>query len=202
VRRLSLPVWGTVTLSVLSQGARSGNPEGWRLMLRRSPLRRTGRVGRRARERVKAGGKLAVGRDSETLAGWRALKARVVERANGRCERCGTRRSPIDPHHVTARSRGGADLDTNVIALCRWGCHRQVSAPYRSGRLLVTPLILGHFCLRLVIADHKGAPQTVVQHEHTPTRAWLAAQGKPLTGPEGYGPGVIAGCPHGDAAPP
>jgi hypothetical protein len=161
--------------------------------MKRTPLRR-GRVrlGARARARVRAGGKLAVGRASATHAEWRATVARCLDRANGRCEMCGWRRA-LDPNHVRKRGQGGTDDgDTNVVVLCRWGCHRRCDAPYRDGRLLIAPLGAGRFCFRVVVADHKGAPQTVLQHEHTPTAAWLAAQGRPTTGR-----GETEGCPHG-----
>lgn len=155
-------------------------------MLRRSPLRRTGRVGRRARERVRAGGKLAVGRPSETLAGWRAVVARVLERAAGRCEWSGVRRA-VEIHHVRKRSRGGADHEDNLVALTRTA-HALTDAPYRNGRLLIEPLGGGRFCFRLVIADHKGAPLAIRQHEHSPTPGWLAAQGRsPWPLPELFG---------------
>lgn len=144
---------------------------------RRAPLRRGWvPLGRRARERVRAGGPLAVGRPSATLAEWRAVVARCLERANHRCEYCGARRA-LDPHHVRPRAQGGEDSQENTVVLCR-ACHERCAAPYRLGRLLVVALGLGRFCFRLVRADHKGAPQTVVIHAHTPTSAWLGAQGR------------------------
>jgi hypothetical protein len=164
--------------------------------MKRTPLRRgLVRLGARARKRVKAGGKLAVGRPSDTLAGWRATVARLLERANGRCERCGVRRAPTI-HHLTKRSRGGSDFDEDRLAvLDQWGCHAKVDAPFRDGRLLIAPLGAGRFCFRVVVADHKGSPETVLQHDHTPTAQWLAAQGRPTTGR-----GEVAGCPHGGGA--
>jgi hypothetical protein len=147
------------------------------------------RIGRRAVARVRAGGKLAVGRPSATLVGWRATVARVGERANWRCERCGSRRA-LDPHHVQKRSQGGPDDPGNVVLLCRWECHRLCDAPFRDGRLLVSRLGHGRFCFLLVVAEHKGAPGMVSAHDHTPTPAWLAAQGRPVTAQRGF-----AACP-------
>jgi hypothetical protein len=160
--------------------------------MKRTPLRR-GRVrlGQRSRERVRAGGKLAIGRPSATQAAWRAMVARRLERAHGRCERCGSRRAP-QPHHVRKRSQGGADSEDNIVILCGWDCHRLVDAPYRDGRLLVAPLTLGHVCFRRVWAEHKGSAPWQIQHEHTPTALWLTAQG--LVGPEEYG------CPYEGSA--
>lgn len=94
------------------------------------------RVGARARRRILAGGKLAVGRASESLAGWRAVVAEVRARAGGRCEV--HRNHPgTEPHHVVPRSAGGEDTLENVVLLCH-RAHRAVSAPFRSGRLVMT----------------------------------------------------------------
>ncbi len=146
---------------------------------RKAPLRRGARrVGAAARERVRAGGKLAVGRPSVTHAEWRATVERVLERANARCERCGSRRA-VDPHHVVKRSQGGADDPDAVVALCRWVCHRLCDVSFRDGRLIPLALGDGRFCFRRVWATHKGAPPWRVEHEHTPTNAWLGSLGRP-----------------------
>ena len=147
---------------------------------RRTPLRRgTRRLGQAARERVRAGGPISKGRPALSLAAYRALVARVMGRANHRCECCGHARSGRpDPHHVIPRAGGGEDSEANVVALCR-ACHERVTIPYRRGRLLIAPLGGGAFCYRIVVAEHKWAPQAVVSHEHTPTLRWLLAEGVP-----------------------
>ena len=145
-------------------------------LARRTPLRRgSRRVGQAARERVQAGGKLALGRDSETRDGYRALVSRLLERARRRCEWSGVR-GLLDPAHIRARSAGGADEEDNLVMLAR-AAHDLMSAPYARGRLLVAPLGQGRFCFRLVRGAHKWAPKTVESHEHTPTLAWLRAGG-------------------------
>lgn len=82
-----------------------------------------------------------MGRPSETLAGWRAVKAAVWLRAGGRCEVCRLRAAQ-DPDHVVRRSAGGKDTPGGTIALCR-GCHERRDAPYVKGRLVVTPVLGG-----------------------------------------------------------
>ena len=144
---------------------------------RRTPLRRGSRpLGQAARERVRTGGKIAVGRPSLNLEAYRALVAQVMERANHRCERCG-RKAVLDPHHVRSRARGGPDEADNLVALCRWVCHRLVDQPYRRGRLLVSPLGGGRFCFKLVQAPNKWLPGVTLEHHHTPTLSWAKATG-------------------------
>jgi 5-methylcytosine-specific restriction endonuclease McrA len=83
-------------------------------MKRGSPLRRTGRlsrVGARARREQEA---------------WTDGKAAALQRAGGRCEWCGERRSDLHVHHVVSRARapGWALLHdpSNLKALCFF-CH-------------------------------------------------------------------------------
>lgn len=76
--------------------------------LRRSPISKVGR-------RVK--------REQEALQAFReAVRARDVV-----CQRCGTDREPLDPHHMRKRWKGGkAKHDPSVgVLLCRW-CHNAV----------------------------------------------------------------------------
>ena len=143
--------------------------------MRRSPIRRTTdlargrplgaktggrRVGARSRQRVKAGGALALGRDAATLVAWRELRERLCRRAGWRCEVC-RRPHALEPHHVTKRSQGGADTDDNVIALCS-GCHVQTDRQYRLGRLVIVPRGGGRFLWRVVTAPDKWAAQQIV----------------------------------------
>jgi len=119
-------------------------------------LRRRRRLGQAARERVRAGGKLAVGRESATLEEWRAVKRLIWIRAKGRCEV-----NPLHPandvHHVTKRSQGGSDLDLNgLIALCRWH-HDQTDAAFSRGRLVITPLGDGKFHHEVIRKENKWA---------------------------------------------
>ena len=75
--------------------------------LRRSPLRR-----------------VSDRRRAETAA-HRALVRQAMDRARGRCERCGYLGS--DPHHLWPSGRAGKRVDElwNVAILCR-DCHRRV----------------------------------------------------------------------------
>lgn len=133
---------------------RTGN----RALRRQKPPLRGSRPGQRARKRVAAGGKLAAGRQSETLAGWRVVKAYVWTRARGRCEVCG--RAGTDPHHVVKRSAGGEDTASNVVLLCQ-SCHRRTDAAYSRGRLVITTLGEGRFLWGIFRAKDKWSVRTV-----------------------------------------
>lgn len=112
-------------------------------------MRRTGRPGRAARARVRAGGKLAVGRASASLAEWRETKQAVFEREGGRCQWSG--RPGTDYHHVVKRSAGGSDHPDNVVLLAR-KAHDRTDWPYAKGRLVVTALGGGRFKLEVLFA--------------------------------------------------
>lgn len=135
-------------------------------------------MGQAARERVRAGGPISKGRPALPLQEYRALVARVMQRAHRRCEFCGRAFGALDPHHAVARARGGEDSEANLVVLCR-AHHDRVTVAYRRGRLLIAPLGRGAFCYRLVCGAHKWAPKTVEAHEHTPTLRWLLAEGVP-----------------------
>jgi len=55
---------------------------------------------------------------------WRKVRAVVMARDGHRCRACGLTNG-LDAHHVVARSLGGKDKATNLIALCR-PCHQSV----------------------------------------------------------------------------
>lgn len=138
--------------------------------MKRSPMRRTPfrrsrrRVGRAAQERIRAGGKLAVGRASETLDGWRKVVEAVRARAGGRCE-IGQDHAGTDPHHVVSRSRGGSDHADNVIFICRFH-HRQVDEAYGRGRLVITALGGGKFSSVVVRKASKWASSWFAKQDH------------------------------------
>ena len=120
------------------------------------PLKRRRRLGQAARERVRAGGKLAVGRESATLEQWRAIKALIFVRAKGRCE-VNPVHPAVDVHHAIKRSQGGSDLDRDyLVALCRWH-HDQTDAPFAQGRLVITPLGGGKFHHAVIRKENKWA---------------------------------------------
>ena len=100
--------------------------------------------------RRKAGGKLALGRDSCTRASLSVERAAVMARGAGWCE-IGQRGHACDPvsgktrpatdfAHVIARSQGGADVRSNALALCRRH-HEMMTAPFSKGRLLAHTVI-------------------------------------------------------------
>lgn len=126
-------------------------------MKRRNGSRARSRVGRASQARIRSGGKLALGRESETLAGWRAVVAQVRERAKDRCEIHGYHPG-TDPHHVQFRSRGGADHPDNVIWLCRHA-HDMVSAAYARGRLEIRALGGGRFEWTIVKKTRKHSTE-------------------------------------------
>jgi hypothetical protein len=57
---------------------------------------------------------------------WKLLRELVRQRAGYRCERCGQART-LDPHHRKLKSQGGADVASNLAAICR-ECHDWVHA--------------------------------------------------------------------------
>ena len=85
--------------------------------MKRTPIARKTPMRRAAFKRERAIG-------AEVL----AFRNAVLDRAKGRCERCGSRRA-LDAHHIVPRSRapGWENLHQpfNGAALCR-PCHREV----------------------------------------------------------------------------
>ena len=61
-------------------------------------------------------------RRHETTRAWGRLRQQVLDRADGRCERCSG--VATDAHHVVARAVGGRDALGNLVALCE-DCHAQ-----------------------------------------------------------------------------
>jgi len=124
-------------------------------VLRRSPMHRgTRRLGQAAIERVRAGGKLAVGRESVSLIAWRAIVGAVKARAHGLCEVGGWVHRGDDPDHVVPRSAGGADRMENVIFLCRFH-HEQKNWEFSRGRLLIRADGRGGFDWQIKKATNK-----------------------------------------------
>ena len=103
------------------------------------------RVGEAPRRRIRAGGPGALGRPSASLEAWREIRAQILARARWKCQACGLPTYRLDVHHVTKSTHGGSDFDLDrLIALCR-ACHAQTDAPFRQGRLVITPLGDGRF---------------------------------------------------------
>jgi len=94
------------------------------------------RVGAAAAERRKAGGKLAVGRDSASLESYAALRAAIRLRAKDRDE-IFPERVGKDVAHITARSQGGTDRPWNALWLSR-ETHEMQARPFNhpKGRLV------------------------------------------------------------------
>jgi HNH endonuclease len=99
--------------------------------------------------RVRNAGPRALGRPAAAVDEWKLIRAVVLARAGYRCQACG-RRTRLEVHHVIKRSQGGSDFDLDrLIALCR-RCHERTDAPYRQGRLVITPLGVGRFICEIV----------------------------------------------------
>lgn len=79
-------------------------------MKRGSPLRRSGPLRKRGERGL---------RESRLLESFRRA---VLERANGACDRCGSSRTHLHPHHLKMRSQGGSHHPDNGAALC-FACH-------------------------------------------------------------------------------
>lgn len=52
---------------------------------------------------------------------WRRLRATIIKRAEGRCERCGRKPRVLEVHHLHYRTLG-RETGEELEALCR-GCH-------------------------------------------------------------------------------
>jgi 5-methylcytosine-specific restriction endonuclease McrA len=52
------------------------------------------------------------------------LRTQVLRRDNWRCQSCGSMKN-LEVHHQEFRSRGGSDLEDNLITLCN-RCHSAV----------------------------------------------------------------------------
>jgi hypothetical protein len=102
---------------------------------------------------------LALGRPSASLEAWREIRTQILARARWRCQACGLPTSRLEVHHVIKRTQGGSDFDRNqLIALCR-DCHARTDAPFREGRLVVTPLGGGRFWCEVRRGDNKWSEQ-------------------------------------------
>jgi 5-methylcytosine-specific restriction endonuclease McrA len=55
---------------------------------------------------------------------YRQLHRRILERDGWGCQVCGTLRN-LQVHHIKFRSRGGSDLEENLITLCV-ECHAKI----------------------------------------------------------------------------
>ena len=134
-------------------------------------MKRTGRltsrvrVGQASRRRIRAGGPLALGRPSASLEAWREIRAEIVARARWRCQACGLPTSRLEVHHIRKRAQGGSDFDlASLIALCR-DCHARTDAPFRQGRLVITPLGDGRFGCEVRRGDNKWSVQPGTDEE-------------------------------------
>ena len=115
-------------------------------------------MGKASRRRIRAGGPLALGRPAASLEQWQEIRAQVLARARWVCQACGVR-TRLDVHHVTKRAQGGSDFDLDrLIALCR-DCHAQTDAPFRQGRLVITPLGEGRFHCEVLQGGRKWSVQ-------------------------------------------
>ena len=129
------------------------------LMKRSGRLSSRVRIGQASRRRIRAGGPLALGRPSASLEAWREIRAQVLARARWRCQACGLPRCRLEVHHIQKRTQGGSDFDRDrLIALCR-DCHARTDAPFRQGRLVITPLGEGRFGCEVRRGDNKWSVQ-------------------------------------------
>lgn len=76
-------------------------------------------------------------RGAQTRTDWVWLTEKLVERAQGHCERCGRGLpDPFHRHHRKLRSQGGLDTLANLVAICK-KCHETVHlspmASYKTG---------------------------------------------------------------------
>jgi 5-methylcytosine-specific restriction protein A len=133
-------------------------------MRRAGRFRNRTRVGEASRRRIRDGGPLALGRPAASLEQWREIRAQILARDRWTCQACGVR-TRLDVHHVTKRTQGGSDFDFDrLIALCR-DCHARTDAPFRQGRLVITPLGDGRFGCEVRRGDNKWSVQQGTDEE-------------------------------------
>jgi hypothetical protein len=102
---------------------------------------------------------VALGRLAASLEAWREIRTQILARARWRCQACGLPTSRLEIHHVVKRTQGGSDFDRDqLIALCR-DCHARTDAPFRQGRLVITPLGGGCFGCEVRRGDNKWSVQ-------------------------------------------
>ena len=112
-------------------------------------LRRTRMPARRSRLRAASKKRLAL------VAKYAAFRLGILARDGYACRYCGTKRGPLDVHHVLKpRARYLMEPDA-CITLCRRH-HEMTTAAYRQGRLEIEP-IRGTFYFDVVYATDKFA---------------------------------------------
>ncbi len=117
-------------------------------------------IGQSLRRRLAADDRRAGGRPAATPREWAVIRTAVILRARYRCQACGTR-GPLDVHHLVKRAQGGSDFDLDrLMALCR-RCHAWTDAPYRQGRLVITPHCDGTASFARVWRASKWAPAEI-----------------------------------------
>src|SRR5688500_13770997 len=59
----------------------------------------------------------------EKLSAWKGVRRVVLARDKGRCRVCDMK--AYDVHHLLPRSRGGRDVESNLVSVCRL-CHTDI----------------------------------------------------------------------------
>jgi 5-methylcytosine-specific restriction endonuclease McrA len=54
---------------------------------------------------------------------WTPVQEEVLEKTQGACALCGSMKN-VEVHHIKAKQKGGGNVTTNLIPLCR-SCHRR-----------------------------------------------------------------------------
>ena len=84
--------------------------------------------------------RVALGWPSASLKARREIRAQILARARWKCQASSLPTYRLEVHHVPKRAQGSSDFDLNeLIALCR-NCYARTDAPFRQGRLVITPL--------------------------------------------------------------
>lgn len=125
--------------------------------------RSRGPIDKRARARRRAGGRLALGRDSGTRASLTTEREYVIARARRRCELCaltGAHHVGTDFAHCPPRSQPGSGDDRyHGLWACR-AANLAMQGSFAKGRWLVTPVTVNGvrgFDAEIVLADSKAA---------------------------------------------
>lgn len=108
------------------------------------------------------------------------VRALVLARAGGACERCGREGVRLELHHRQYRSRGGLHVPQNLVALCGWGNHTGCHGWAHSEALAAQK---AGFSIR-----SRFDPLTIPIHWHDQVETYLDSSGEYVAEPERTAP--------------
>ncbi len=98
---------------------------------------------------------------------WKKVRAPIIVRANGHCERCGKARTELQVHHLTYERMGGGELPSDLQAICGH-CHLAIHGRAK-GRKKPKPIRMGP-------RPPKGYSRIRKKQERLAKKAWSDAR--------------------------